>query len=108
VASDLDVGTAHPFQATSNGLDARDVASANINGSDLALVPNTVYGGPKQHECKIIGTSPVGSIQDTVLKKWLKDHGVDLSKVKMIPLDPGDAAIAMSTGKVDGAFLPHP
>lgn len=108
MASDLDVGTAHPFQATSNGLDARAVASANIKGSGLALVPNTVYGGPKQQECKIIGTSPVGSIQDTVLKKWLKDHGVDLSKVKMIPLDPGDAAIAMSTGKVDGAFLPHP
>jgi ABC-type nitrate/sulfonate/bicarbonate transport system substrate-binding protein len=50
----------------------------------------------------------VGSIQGTVLKKWLKDHGVDLSKVNMIHMDPGDAAIAMSTGKVDGAFLPHP
>jgi NitT/TauT family transport system substrate-binding protein len=50
----------------------------------------------------------MGSIQDIVLKKWLKDHGVDLSKVKMIPLDPGDATIAMSTGKLDGAFLPHP
>ena len=60
------------IQVTSNGLDAKIMTGVNINDSDLVPAPNTVYNGPKSLEGKIIGTFPVGSIQDTVLKKWLQ------------------------------------
>jgi NitT/TauT family transport system substrate-binding protein len=55
-----------------------------------------------------IGTFPPGSIQDTVMKKWLEDNDVDISKVRIIPMGPGDAVTAISAGKIDGVFLPHP
>lgn len=48
------------------------MTGVNINGSDLVPAPNTVYNDPKSLEGKIIGTFPVGSIQDTILKKWLQ------------------------------------
>ena len=36
------------------------------------------------------------------------DNNVDITKVKIIPMGPGDAVTAISAGKVDGVFLPHP
>ncbi len=111
LAGDLDVayvGTAPPITAIAQGLPAKIVAAANINGSDLVFRPDVTYNGPKSLEGKGIGTFPPGSIQDIVMKKWLADSGVDISKVKMYPMGPGDAVTAIEAGKVDGVFLPHP
>jgi NitT/TauT family transport system substrate-binding protein len=102
------VGTAPPITAISNGLDAKIVAAVNINGSDLVLRPNVSYNGPKSLEGLSIGTFPPGSIQDIVMKKWLTDNGVDISKIKIHAMGPGDAVTAIEAGKVDGVFLPHP
>jgi NitT/TauT family transport system substrate-binding protein len=55
-----------------------------------------------------ISTFPPGSIQDTVLRKWLVDNGVDPKELDIIPMGPGDAVTAISAGQVDGVFLPHP
>ena len=111
LAGDLDiayVGTAPPISAISQGMDAKIVAAVNINGSNLVFKPGIAYDGPQSLVGKTIGTFPPGSIQDTVMKKWLEDNNVDLSKVKIIPMGPGDAVTALSAGKVDGVFLPQP
>ena len=111
VAGELDVayvGTAPPISAISKGLDAKIVAAVNINGSNLVLKPGVTYDGPQSLEGLTIGTFPPGSIQDIVLKKWLKDNGVDISKVDLKAMDPGPAMTALSAGKIDGVFLPHP
>jgi NitT/TauT family transport system substrate-binding protein len=74
VAGELDmayVGTAPPISAISAGLPAKIVAAVNINGSDLVLRPDLVYNGPASLAGLTIGTFPPGSIQDTVMKKWL-------------------------------------
>ncbi len=102
------VGTAPPITAISQGLDAKIVAAVNINGSDLVLRPNVAYSGPKSLEGLSIGTFPPGSIQDIVMKKWLEDNGVDISKVQIHGMGPGDAVTAIEAGKIDGVFLPHP
>jgi NitT/TauT family transport system substrate-binding protein len=102
------VGTAPPITAISQGLDAKIVAAVNINGSDLVLRPNVTYSGPKSLEGLSIGTFPPGSIQDIVMKKWLGDNGVDISKVQIHGMGPGDAVTAIEAGKIDGVFLPHP
>lgn len=102
------VGTAPPITAIAQGLDAKIVAAVNINGSDLVLRPNVTYSGPKSLEGLSIGTFPPGSIQDIVMKKWLEDNGVDISKIQIHGMGPGDAVTAIEAGKVDGVFLPHP
>ena len=111
VAKELDVayvGTAPPISAISQGLDAKIVAAVNINGSTLVLRPDIVYKGPESLQGLTIGTFPPGSIQDTVMKDWLMKNGVDLSKVDIKAMDPGPAITALSAGKIDGVFLPHP
>lgn len=111
VAGELDVayvGTAPPISAISAGLPAKIVAAVNINGSNLVLGLDKTYKGPASLEGLSVGTFPPGSIQDTVMKKWLKDNGVDISKVDIKAMDPGPATSALSAGKIDGVFLPHP
>lgn len=111
LAGDLDiayVGTAPPITAISQGLDAKIIAAVNINGSDLVFRSGEDYSGPQSLVGKSVGTFPPGSIQDTVMKKWLKENDVDLSKVNLLAMGPGDAVTAISAGKVDAVFLPHP
>jgi len=111
VAGELDmayVGTAPPISAISAGLPAKIVAAVNINGSDLVLKPDLEYNGPASLAGLSIGTFPPGSIQDTVMKKWLMENGVEVSKVDIKAMAPGPAISALSAGKIDGVFLPHP
>ncbi|MEM2097453.1 MAG: ABC transporter substrate-binding protein [Methanothrix sp.] len=111
LAGSLDVayvGTAPPISAIAGGLDAKIVAGVNTNGSALALAPDKEYRGPQSLKGMSIATFPPGSIQDTVLKKWLKENGVDPSEVKVLPMGPGDAVTAIFAGQVDGTFLPEP
>jgi len=111
LGGDLDaayVGTAPPISAISEGMDAKIVAAVNINGSDLVLKSGLKYAGPQSLVGKSIGTFPPGSIQDTVLRHWLNESGVDASKLKILAMGPGDAVTAISAGKVDGVLLPHP
>lgn len=111
LAGSLDVayvGTAPPITAISQGLDAKVVAGANTDGSNLVLRNGLSYSGPNSLMGLKIATFPPGSIQDLVMKKWLKDNSIDVSKLSLLPMGQGDAITAMSAGKVDGAFLPQP
>ncbi|VVB67926.1 NMT1-like family protein [uncultured archaeon] len=111
LAGDLDVayvGVAPPISAIAQGLDAKIVAGVSINGSNLVFRTGLAYHGPGSLEGLSVGTFPPGSIQDIILKKWLKENGVDISKVKIIPMGPGDAITAILAGKVDAVFLPQP
>lgn len=111
LAGDIDVayvGTAPPITAIAQGLDAKLVAGVNTNGSDLVFKNGLAYKGPESLEGLSIATPPPGSVQDTIMNHWLEESGVDVSKVKILPMGPGDAVTAISAGKVDGVFLPHP
>jgi NitT/TauT family transport system substrate-binding protein len=56
-----------------------------------------------------IATFPAGTIQDTILRTWLKAQGLDDTKdVEIIAMGPGDATTAIIAGKVDAVFLPAP
>jgi NitT/TauT family transport system substrate-binding protein len=112
LAGDLDVayvGAAPFVSALSNGLDAKVVAGVNSQGSDLVLRPEHPYEGPEDLKGLSIATFPPGTIQDTILRDWLKDNGIDPDNdVDIKPMGPGDAISAISAGRIDAAFLPHP
>jgi NitT/TauT family transport system substrate-binding protein len=111
LAGDLDVayvGVAPPISAIAQGLDAKIVAGVSVNGSNLVFRTGLNYSGPQSLVGLSVGTFPPGSIQDITLKKWLKENGVDVSKVKILPMGPGDAVTAITAGKVDAVFLPQP
>lgn len=91
-----------------NNSELKIVAAVQINGSGLVVPVNANYTGPEYFEGKRIATFPPGSIQDTLLRQWLTDSGVNLSSVRIVPMDSGEAQTALKSGSVDAVFLPHP
>ncbi|MDP3563800.1 MAG: ABC transporter substrate-binding protein, partial [Methanoregula sp.] len=112
MAGELDVayvGAAPVLTALATGLDAKIVAGVNTQGSDLVVRNNLDYKGPQSLKGLTIATFPVGSIQDTVLRDWLKKNNLAPDKDVFIKgMSPGDAVTAIIAGKVDGIFLPTP
>jgi len=111
LAGDLDiayVGSAPFIAAVSSGLDAKIIAAVQTQGSDLVLRNEVEYSSPADLVGKKIATFPPGTIQDTILRTWLEENGVDPASVTIIAMDPGAATTAISAGQVDGVFLPHP
>ena len=111
LAGDLDiayVGSAPFIAAVSTGLDAKIVAAVQTQGSDLVLRNEIPYSTPADLVGKTIATFPPGTIQDTILRTWLEENGVDPASVNIKAMDPGAATTAISAGQVDGVFLPHP
>jgi NitT/TauT family transport system substrate-binding protein len=112
LAGELDVayvGAAPVLSALTTGLDAKIVAGVNTQGSDLVVRNGLDYTGPQSLKGTTIGTFPPGSIQDTVLRDWLKKNNLTPDKDVFIKgMTPGDAVTAILAGKVDGIFLPTP
>jgi NitT/TauT family transport system substrate-binding protein len=112
MAGDLDVayvGAAPVLTAISQGLDAKIVEPVQINGSSLVLRNESKYESPKDLKGLKIATYPPGTIQDTLLREWLKENGLDPEKdVTIIGMTPGDAMSAIAAKKIDAVFLPHP
>lgn len=112
LSGDLDVayvGAAPVITALSQNLDAKIVAPVQINGSSLVLRPEHEYESPEDLKGLKIATFPTGTIQDTLIREWLKENGLDPEKdVTLLGMTPGDAVTAISAKRVDAVFLPHP
>ncbi|MFY9199563.1 MAG: ABC transporter substrate-binding protein [Methanosarcina flavescens] len=114
MSGDLDVayvGAAPVVAALSQepGLDAKIVTPVQINGSSLVLRPEHEYESPEDLKGLTIATFPPGTIQDTLLKNWLSENGLDVeTDVRVLGRTPGDAVTAISAKRVDAVFLPHP
>lgn len=103
------VGAAPVLSAVSTGLDAKIVAAVNTEGSDLVLRTGLTYTGPSSLKGLKIATFQAGTIQDTVLRDWLKKNNIDPENdVDIVGMGPGDAVTAITAGQVDAVFLPHP
>lgn len=105
------VGVAPVITALSEGLDAKVVEPVQINGSSLVLRTEYYekYKSPQDLKGLKIATFPSGTIQDTLLREWLKENGLDPEKdMTILGMTPGDAITAISAKKVDAVFLPHP
>jgi len=112
LAGEIDVayvGSTPPMSAIGEGLEAKIVAGAQIQGSDLVLANDLPYESPQDLVGLTIATFPSGTLQDTVLRKWLIDNDIDPKEDVTIQGMPGALAItALASGNVDAVFLPHP
>ncbi|MDW8036106.1 MAG: ABC transporter substrate-binding protein [Candidatus Korarchaeum sp.] len=102
------VGATPPLPLISKGFDAKIVAVVNTEGSSVISVPEFTYKGPSSFEGKTIMTFPPGSIQYTVLMKWLRENGVDVSKVSVKSGGPAEVLEALRAKAVDLGFVPDP
>ena len=103
------VGAAPVLSALATGLDAKIIAGVNTQGSDLVVSNKVTYTAPASLRGLKIATFQAGTIQDTILRNWLKANNVDPDKdVEILGMGPGDAVTAITAGKVDAVFLPHP
>jgi NitT/TauT family transport system substrate-binding protein len=105
------VGVSPPVAAMYEGLDAKIVAGVQTQGSAVVIRPELAneYKGPLSLKGKAIATFPPGSIQHTILSKWLLDNGIDLKKdVDIKAMGPSDAATAIGAKSVEVVFLPSP
>ncbi len=112
MAGEIDVayvGAAPVLSALSQGLDAKIIAGVNTQGSDLVVRSDLTYTGPESLKGLKIATFQAGTIQDTILRDWLKKNSIDPAKdVTIVGMGPGDAVTAITAGQVDAVFLPHP
>jgi NitT/TauT family transport system substrate-binding protein len=112
LAGEIDVayvGATPPLSAIDRGLDAKIVAGAQVQGSDLVLGIDIPYESPQDLKGLKIATFPAGTLQDTVLRKWLIDNDIDPKEdLTIIPMDGANAKTALASNNVDGVFLPHP
>jgi NitT/TauT family transport system substrate-binding protein len=112
MSGDIDVayvGAAPVLTAISQGLDAKIVAPVQINGSSLVLRSEYKYESPKDLKGFTIATYPTGSIQDTILREWLKKNGLNPDKdVSIRAMTAGNAINAILAKQVAAAFLPAP
>ncbi len=112
LAGEIDVayvGSTPPLSAIDQGLEAKIVAGAQIQGSDLVLANDLPYESPKDLVGLKIATFPTGTLQDTVLRKWLLDNDIDPKEdVTILGMGGADGKTALASGNVDAVFLPHP
>lgn len=112
LAGDLDfayVGSAPFVTAVATGLDGKIIGAVQTQGSSLVLKTGLNYSAPADLKGLTIATFPAGTIQDTILRTWLKEQGIDPEKdLKIVAMGPGDATTAIIAGKVDAVFLPAP
>ena len=112
LAGEIDVayvGSTPPMSAIDQGLEAKIVAGAQIQGSDLVLANHLPYASPQDLKGLKIATFPPGTLQDTVLRKWLLDNDIDPKEdVTILGMGGADAKNALASGNADAVFLPHP
>ncbi len=112
LAGEIDVayvGSTPPLSAIDQGLEAKIVAGVQTQGSDIVLANDLPYESPQDLVGLKIATFPPGTLQDTVLRKWLLDNDIDPKEdLTILGMGGADAMTALASGNVDAVFLPHP
>ena len=103
------VGSAPVVTAIASGADVKIVAAVQTDGSAIVVRNNLTYNSPQDLKGTTIATFPPGSIQDTLLREWLRNNNLKPDVDVVIKgMSQGDAITALKSGAVDAVFLPHP
>jgi NitT/TauT family transport system substrate-binding protein len=103
------VGATPPLSIIAKGARAKIVAVANTEGSSIVVRPDLMYEGPQSLIGKTIGCYPPGSIQHTLLTRWLRGNGVDPDReVTMRFQGPAEQLESLRAKAIDAALVPDP
>jgi len=103
------VGATPPLPIIAKGAKAKIVAVANTEGSSLVARPDFNYTGPPSLKGAIVSTYPPGSIQDTILRKWLIDNAINPeSDLKILAQGPKEQIESLKSRSVDVILTPDP
>ncbi len=91
---------------------------------DLRLVAGATSASPKSNQLMVAPNSPVKSVEDLpgkriaitsknaasdiLTRSMMRDHGVDYSTVKWVPVLLPNMAAALKDNQVDAAYMPEP
>lgn len=89
------------------GMDYWGIMNANVLGAVESLVVKPEINSLKDLEGKTV-VAPFGSTTHYLLIKALKDANVDLSKVKIMDMAPGEALAPFIRGDIDAAYIWEP
>ena len=89
------------------GLKYWGILNANVLGAVESLVARPGVNSVKDLEGRTV-IAPFGSTTHYLLLRALNDAGVDLSKVKILDMAPGEAVAAYMRGDIDAAFIWEP
>lgn len=100
------------LQAVDNGLDLVVAAGAYAFPTPSkvgVLVPvNSAIKTPKDLEGKTFGVPGINALQHILVRKWLRDQGADVAKIKFLELTFPQIPDALKTGQVDAASANEP
>lgn len=100
------------LQAVDNGLDLVVAAGAYAfptpSKVGVLLPVDTKIKTPKDLEGKKFGVPGINALQHILVRKWLRDNKVDVSKVTFIELKFPQIPDALKTGQVDAASANEP
>ncbi len=100
------------LQAVDNGLDLVVAAGAYAfptpSKVGVLLPVNSAIKAPKDLEGKKFGVPGINALQHILIRKWLADNKVDISKVTFIELTFPQIPDALKSGQVDAASANEP
>lgn len=89
------------------GLKYWGILNANVLGAVESLVARPGINSVKDLEGKTV-IAPFGSTTHYLLLRALNDAGVDVEKVKILDMAPGESVAAYMRGDIDAAFIWEP
>lgn len=89
------------------GMNYWGIMNANVLGAVESLVARKNINSLKDLEGKTV-VAPFGSTTHYLLIKALRDAGVDMAKVKIMDMAPGEALAPFIRGDIDAAYIWEP
>lgn len=115
-ANVIDVGMCDPMQVANPYLAGVPLAFFGASGLYSSDAPTTLFvvgtasrlQTAKDFEGKTIALIALASISSLAMREWLRQGGVDVSKVKLIELPFGAMVPGLERGTIDAALLAEP
>jgi NitT/TauT family transport system substrate-binding protein len=85
-----------------------DGTSVNAKSNAIVTVPNSTVKTVNDLANKRIAITAMNTASDILTKSVMKDHGVDFSGVKWVPMPLTNMAAALQHNDVDAAYMPEP
>jgi NitT/TauT family transport system substrate-binding protein len=100
------------LQALDGGMDIKALATTNVFPSDvragIVVRSDSAITGAKDLAGKKVGVPGVGALLDVVMRKWLKEQGVDPNSLNIVEIILPQTSDVLSSNQVDAVASVDP